>query len=562
MGSAPGIIALGLAIGAVYGGVWAHQFVNFDDPMFLSENTHVIAGLTTGSIRWAWTNKDALLWQPLAWMGHMTVSQFAGMQPAPHLLANLGLHWLNAALLYALLRSLTGAAGRSFAVALLFAVHPANVDTVAWASQLKTTLSTACFLASLLAYTASARRGERFNGGVLLAFALSLLAKPMVLLFPVLLALLDFWPLRQVPPLDRRGWIRWLGPKIPFVVVAVAVVAVTVVPWAATTAVDMDTVHAPEWRRLAAVPGNYLTYLRLCVWPVDLAVLYPEQLDQPPLRVAGATLLLAGISAAAWLTRRRFPALLVGWGWFVVTLLPASGLVRPGQHAVADHYFYVPGIGLFLAAVWLVADLPAVAWRPLRPGLLGAVALVAGWVAHAQVKYWQNSVTLWEHAAAVTPPSPAGQVNLGNALLGAGRDREAERAFNAALGLAGNDFRPYVNLAVIAQRRGDNAGAISLLRQALRLAPAEARILSNLGSLLQDAGQVPEARQLLERAVALRPELAEAQINLGVLLAQTGDLPRALVCFQAAVRLRPDDPVAQQNLQLVLRQLAARPARP
>jgi Flp pilus assembly protein TadD len=381
----------------------------------------------------------------------------------------------------------------------------------------------------------------------------------MVLLFAALLALLDFWPLQTMPPLDRRAasWFRWLGPKLPFVAVAVLVVVVTVVSWATPTAVDMDTVHAPEWRRLAALPCNYFAYLRLCVWPVDLAVLYPEQLDHPPLEVAGASLLLAGMSSVAWRARRRFPALLLGWGWFVVTLLPASGLIRPGQHAIADHYFYVPGIGLFIALVWLVAEVPALAWRPLRPLLLGATALAAGWVAHGQVKYWENSVTLWEHAAAVTTPSPAGHVNLGNALLRAGRDREAEREFNAALALEKTDFRPYVNLAVIAQRRGDTAGAISPLRQALVLAPTDARILSNLGSLLQDSGQPGEARQLLERAVALRPDLPEAQINLGVLLAQSGELSRALACFEAADRLRPGDAAVQQNLRLVRQQLAA-----
>lgn len=554
----PGLawLALTVVIGAIYGGVGGHQFVNFDDPMFLYENNHVRAGLTAEGLRWAWTNKDAVLWQPVAWMGHMLVSALGGMRPAPHLLVNLALHALNAGLLFSVLRVLTGRPGRSFAVALLFAVHPVNVETAAWASQLKSTLSTFFFLLGLLAYAREGEPGGRGRFGVLLAFALSLLAKPMMLFFPVVLALLDFWPLRRLPAAgDRAGWSRWLGGKLPYLILAGVLLGMTLLPWTAPAAADVAPMQAPDWARLRAVPCNYVGYLGLMAWPVDLAVLYPERLDHSTWAVIGSGLLLLAVSAWAWHLRFRIPALLFGWAWFLVTMIPASGLLRAGQHGLADRYLYVPGIGLLVALVWPLADLLAARGRWLRPALLAGAALALGGRAHGQVAYWADSVSLWTHAAAVTPPSAVGYVNLGNALLAAGRDREADAEFVAAIAWEGRDPRPYVNRAVIARRQGDNARAIALLRQALTLAQRDARIYSNLGSLLDDVGDKAEARHLLEQAVQLNPGLVEAQINLGVLLAQAGHLEGARACLEAAARLRPDDPAIKHNLQLVLKQL-------
>lgn len=557
-------LALVVAIAAVYHGVERHHFVNFDDPMYLYENGHVTAGLTAEGLGWAWTSKETLQWQPVAWMAHMLVSEAVGMEPAPHLLVNLLLHALNAGLLFLLLRTLTGAPGRSFVVALLFAVHPVNVETAAWASQLKSTLSTAFCLVGLLAYARQARRGGGFSPIALGALLLSLLAKPMMISFPLLLALVDFWPLQRLPATRGSGagvaWGRWLLEKMPYILVAGVIAMVTALPWGAHS--EMATVHGLEWQRIAALPCNYVRYLGLLFWPVDLAVLYPERLDYPPLLEAGALLLMLGVSIAAWLLRQRQPALLVGWGWFLFTLLPVSGIVQLGPQGLADRYLYVPGIGLLMAVVWLAAGTLEGRGRYWQPVLAGVVAVACGWLARTQVGYWENSLALWSHAAAVTLPSAVRHVNLGNALLGAGRLPAAEAEFAAAIALGGNDPRPYVNLAVIAQQRGDTARAAGLLRHALVLAPTDARILSNLGSLLDDLGKKTEARPLLEKAVQLRPDLAEARINLGALLAQAGELDRALDCFEAAARLKPGDPAVIRNLQLLRQQMAARSAGP
>jgi Flp pilus assembly protein TadD len=553
-------LVLVVVIAAAYLGLERHRFVNFDDPMYLYENGHVTAGLTAEGLRWAWTNKDTLQWQPVTWMAHLLVSEVAGMRPAPHLLANLLLHAVNAGLLFGLLRTLTGASGRSLVVALLFAVHPVNVETAAWASQLKSTLSTAFCLGGLWAYARSARHGGGFSPVALGALLLSLLAKPMMIAFPLLLALVDFWPLQRLPAVRgaAAAWGRWLRGKLPYLVVAGAVALVTALPWGAHP--EMATVTGIEWRRIVALPCNYVRYLGLLFWPADLAVLYPENLAYPPLLSAGALLLMTVISLAAWRLRQRQPALLVGWGWFLFALFPVSGIVRLGPQGLADRYLYVPGIGLLVAMVWLVAGALAGQGRRWQPVVAGCAVMACVWLSHRQVGYWENSLTLWSHTAAVTPPSAVRHINLGNALLNAGRPAEAETEFAAALAFEANDPRPYVNLAIIAQQRGDTVRAAGLLRHALVLAPTDARIHSNLGSLLDDMGEKTEAKTLLEKAVRLRPDLAEAWINLGVWFAQAGEPDRALPCFETAARLKPGDPVVLRNLELLRRQFAERSA--
>ncbi|HRG56536.1 MAG TPA: tetratricopeptide repeat protein, partial [Lacunisphaera sp.] len=341
--------------------------------------------------------------------------------------------------------------------------------------------------------------------------------------------------------------------NLPYAVVAGVIVLVTALPWGAHP--EMATVHGVEWPRLAALPCQYFRYLGLVFWPADLAVLYPEKLDYPPLLEVGALLLLLAITSAAWRWRGRHPALLVGWAWFGLSLFPVSGIVQLGPQGIADRYLYVPGIGLLVAVVWLVADVLPARW-PARVAGVAAAACI--WLAQEQAGHWENSLTLWSHASAVTAPSAIRHINLGNALMLAGRDAEAEARLAAAISLAPRDPRPLVNLAVIAQRHGDAAKAVGLLRQARALAPADARICSNLGSLLDDRGEKAEGRALLETAVQLNPALVEARINLGVVLAQAGELDAALASFEAAARLKPGDPAVMHNLELVRGQIAAR----
>lgn len=558
-GYSSGLVWLLLAgsVAAVYYGVTQHAFVNFDDPMYLYENSRVTAGFTMAGLRGAWTSMDTLQWQPLTWMVHMGVSEFGGMAPGVHLGVNVLLHALNAGLLFLFLRTVTGAAGRSVTVALWFAVHPVNVEVVAWASQLKSTLSTACALVGLLVYVREKQRGGGFSFTALSCLGLSLLAKPMMVSFPLLLLLLDYWPLRRMP--DSRGpgtgadWGRLLAEKLPFLLLAGAVALVTARPLGSPS--ETAALNHLEWARVAAVPWNYAIYLRMLFFPADLAVLYPSRLDYPLLAEVGALVVLMGISVMFWRRRERRPELLFGWGWFVLTALPVSGLLRIGPHDLADRYLYVPGIGVLVAVVWLGADLLQSHAPRLSRTVTVVLALALALGASRQVEYWTDSVALWRRAADVTPPSSTRHINLGNALHGAGLVTEAKEEFDAAIRCEPGNPRPYVNLAVIAQEEGDHATAILLLRQALARAPADARILSNLGSLLDDLARPEEARGLLEQAVRLNPGLPEAWVNLGVLHAKAGEWGPASACFTTALELRPGHPQAVQNLALLRRNI-------
>jgi Flp pilus assembly protein TadD len=548
---------LALALLAVYAQIGGHRFVNFDDPMYLYENGHVTAGLTADGVRWAFTNKDALQWQPLTWLGHMAVYELLGPRPGAHLLVNLALHWLTAGLLWHFLTRATGSAARSFAVALLFALHPVNVETVAWASQLKSTLSTACLIVTLGAYVDYARTRRRASYALAcFALALGLLAKPMLVSVPLVLLLLDAWPLRRAP-WNRAGpaWGAWLVEKIPFALLAFAGVVVNALPWGSHA--DLPTVARMEPARVFHALANTAVYLRKWILPIDLGVLYPERTDWPAgAALAGGALILL-LSAWAWRSRVTQPALALGWGWFVATLLPVSGLVPLGPQAMADRYLYVPGIGLLLAAVWWSADLMAALTSRARVAVLAVVALACAVIAHGQVRFWRDSLTLWQRAASVAPPSATLHLNLGNAFLQSGRPVEAEAEFARSLQFEPQNPRPYINLALIAEQRRNPARALQLLEQARRLSPRDARIFSNRGSLLHDLGRVPEAEASLREALALQPTLVEAHLNLGVVLIDRGDLAGAVRCFEEAARLRPGDAATEHNLKLARAQLAA-----
>lgn len=553
-----GWLGLGLLIVAVFGQIAGHGLVNFDDPMYISENTHVLAGFSAEGFRWAWTNKDALQWQPLAWLGHMAVAAGWGSAPAAHLLANLSLHWLGAGLLWVFLARATGSQGRSFAVALLFAVHPANVETAVWASQLKSTLSTVFLLLALIAYCRYAERGERrWYAAALAANALGLLAKPMLVSLPLLLVLLDFWPLRRWPGrFSAVSWPRWIGEKIPFVSLALAGAIVNAVPWGSHP--ELHTVSRFEPARISHALTNFLFYLRNWIFPVDLGVLYPERATWSFGIVALAIVVLGGISLWVWHRRQTEPVLLVGWGWFVATLLPVSGIVPLGPQAMADRYLYVPAIGLFVALVWTASENWLVARPAAKLAALGAVTGVCAFAAHAQAGFWRDSLTLWQRAGAVAPPSAVMHLNLGEALLARNRLAEAQAEFQRGVQLDPNDSRLYINLAGIAQKRGDGPGALVLLDRAGALAPKDARIFSNRGSLLHDLGRIDEALTALQTALTLQPRLADAHLNLGVLYADRGQLEEAVRSFAEAARLRPGDAAAAHNLTLARAQLAAR----
>ena len=547
-----GWLWLCVAVLLIYAQVATHEFNNYDDTTYITHNPHVTGGLTLQGVQWAFRENTLGMWHPLTGLSHMLDWQLFGAWAGGHLAGNVVLHALNAGLLFVLLRRMTGAGWPSFAVALLFAVHPLNVESVAWASQRKSTLSGLFFLLTLLAW--QRYKSEKSIFAYLLAvgwYALGLMSKPMLVTLPGVLLLLDIWPLHK-EKWTIRSATGLLIEKVPFAVLALAATVMLLNPRGSSLpGLGLESGFSGQrWIRAVA---NLAVYLRRLVWPADLAVLYPHRLTVPLLELLGTLAVLGAMTALAWRGRRP---LLVGWLWFLVMIFPVSGVMPIGPHEQADRYAYLPGIGFFIMVVWLI---PPKFWdRPRWQSgpVIAAVGLVFGVVSWWQAGFWRNSLTLWSRAVALYPPSVVQQVNYGNALSEAGRNAEAERCFELVAGFAPNDPQAFINLATIRNQRGEKEAAMGLLEQALRADPGNAQAHGMLGSFLHDVGRVAKGRQHLETAIKLDPGLGSAHLNLGVLLAQQGDLSDAERCFETAARLLPGDPAAEQNLALVRRQLA------
>jgi tetratricopeptide (TPR) repeat protein len=420
--------ALALLTLAAYLPTLHNGFVNLDDGLYVTGNPHVQQGITGAGVAWALTANVANNWHPLTLLSHLLDCQLFGLDAAGHHATSLLLHLANVVLLFAVLRRLTGAVWRSAAVAALFAVHPAHVESVAWVAERKDVLSALFWLLAMAAYGRYARRPSvgRYLP-VALAMALGLAAKPMVVTLPFALLLLDIWPLERL----GLGWKRLAVEKLPLLALSAASSLVTLHYQRTSLApLGLD----PWSLRLANAAVSYTAYLGKLLLPSNLAVFYPIPLAIPAWKVAGAVALLAILTALAVRTARKAPWLLVGWLWFLGTLVPVIGLVQVGRQAMADRYTYIPSIGLFVAIVWGIAGLVGERRAVLATAAAVVIALlVAGtWM---QAGTWRDSVTLYRHALAVTPDNYLAHLGLAKALVAKGDGAGAAEQYRAALAL-------------------------------------------------------------------------------------------------------------------------------
>ena len=513
------VLALGTLV--LYSPVAQFSFVDFDDDEYVSENPVTQAGLTWQGLQWAFNGIHVGNWHPLSWLSHELDCQLFGLHAGAHHLVNVAFHIANTLLLFALLRGLTGAAGRSAFVAALFAWHPLHVESVAWVAERKDVLSTFFWLLTLMAYARytneaklKTKDAKRFYALALLACAAALLSKPMAVTLPFTLLLLDVWPLGRLTSdgWQVTAWKKLLLEKIPFFLLSLALCAVTFLAQHGAGAVS-----ALAWSiRLANVPVAYLRYLGKTFWPADLAIVYPYVYHWPAATVAGAVLLLALVSALALARVRRQPWFAVGWFWFLGTLVPVIGFVQVGAQAMADRYFYIPSIGLFIALVWGATELCAA--RPNGKFLLSVLggSALAGCVlvTSAQIENWRNSASLFLHALGVTQNNYVADNALGKAF----------------------------------ERAGDNGRALVLYREAVRIEPRYPISQYNLGLALIGFGLQDEALEHLAAAAQLDPRNADAQFNLGIFFSQNQRLPDAVRCFESALAVRPDFAAAHARL--------------
>lgn len=553
-------LALGLIVftGLAYAGVRHHQFLNFDDPSYVTGNPNVLGGLSRDGVTWAFTAAHSGNWHPLTWLSHMSDVSACGLDAGCHHLVNVAFHILSALLLFRFLDSTTRRVWLAAAVAGLFALHPLHVESVAWIAERKDVLSTFWWMVALNIYAGGgARPSPGRLAGLLAASALALLSKPMAVTLPFVLLLVDIWPLRRWnlgaeqperwAELRRRVLVTW-----PVFLMAAAVCVVTF--FVQRQAGAVQSAEAFPWAlRLSNVPVAYATYLLKMIWPVGLAPLYPYPEAIPVLTSLGALALLVATTVVVVRERIRRPVLLVGWLWFIGTLVPVVGLVQVGAQPYADRYTYVPLTGLFLMIVWTMAE---AAGRRMARIVAGACAVLVtallATLTYRQVAVWRDSVTLWTHTVAVTHSNYRAHTNLGFALAEAQSSARAEAAYREALRLKPDypNARNYLGALLVELRRPEEAEIE--LRAALAVRPRFAEAHNSLGLALAAQGKTQSAIASFTEAVRLAPEFGQARNNLGIALAGEGRSAEALAEFEASVRYQPKSAEAHLNLAVAL----------
>jgi protein O-mannosyl-transferase len=553
------VLILLLAILGVYLPVNHFPFLNYDDNDYVTKNDQVKAGINAETIAWAFTTYYAANWHPVTWLSHALDCQVFGLNPAGPHDVNLALHLLTVALLFGVLARVTGNPGRSLMVAALFALHPINVESVAWIAERKNVLSMMFFLLALGAYDWYVRkpRVQRYALSVLL-YALGLMAKPQVITFPFVLLLWDYWPLRRVilpnserevetPPIEaslQQRPLRWLViEKVPLFALSVASAVLTM--WAQRKGAGVDdTAQVVEGLKNAIV--SYVRYLGMALWPARLSPLYPFPASIPAWQVAGAALLLGAITGLVlWFRRYRY--LPVGWFWFLGTLVPMIGIVKVGREALADRYAYLSFIGLFIIFCWGLADCARRLRFSVRWQAAGAVAILLplAVVARRQVSIWDGDLRLWSRALQVTDDNYVAENSLGFAIQDAGQIQQAIPHFLRAIEIEPDYIYPYINLGLYCQRRGDFNGALERYQQAISLTQTghydkwRFFVLTHMASTYASLGDVTQARGCLQQALKLRPDSSQEWMSLGVLAQRSGDTEQAVRAFSRAVRLQP-----------------------
>jgi tetratricopeptide (TPR) repeat protein len=535
--------ALALVTAALYWPITRNGFVNLDDEQYVTANPHVTSGLTWTNVGWAFRSSEAANWHPLTWMSHMIDCDLYGLNPGGHHLTNLLFHVANTLLLFFLLNQMTGAMWRSAFVAAFFAWHPLHVESVAWASERKDTLSTFFFLLTLMAYVRFAEsskvqspKSKVFYILALFFFALGLMSKPVVVTLPFVLLLLDFWPLGRIAScvsqvessnvpifnLQPVACIRLVVEKIPFFILAAAGSVVTFL-----VQQNGGAISASSWGlRLENVVVAYVRYISKLFWPQNLAVVYSYPHQWPVLVAAGAALLLLTWTALTLYRARENPYLPVGWFWFLGTLVPTIGIIQVGAASIADRYTYIPSIGFFIAVVWGANDL-AQRW-PAEGKFLplaGTVALIGCLgVTSIQIGYWHDSEKLFLHALDVTTDNYFVENCLGKVYEKAGRNDHALAHYAHAVKIAPRFPEAQFNLAVSLLALGQTNAALEHLRSAAHLERHDPEIEYELAAYFLHNGSPEDAERALRSALADRPDFPEAKAALDRILAAHSEL--------------------------------------
>ncbi len=585
-------IFLTAATGIAFWQVNHCDFLTYDDKTYVTENAPVLGGLTMEGIRWAFTTQYAEFWHPITWLSHMLDIQLFGLEPRGHHLTNLFFHLANTLLLFLIFSRMTKALWRSAMVAAWFALHPLHVESVAWVAERKEVLSTLFWILAMGAFVLYAeRRGVARYLAVLLFFILGLMAKPMLVTLPFALLLLDYWPLQRLAfkelprqgqgedyntravikgrgksrkqpaagmakkpgplPVQKGIWASlWplLREKIPLI--ALTAPAAVLAYLAQHKGGEIGFAEGfPPLDRVANAFLSYILYAKKTIWPQNLAAFYPFPEVLPLWKIWGSIFVLGVVTFLAIRAAKRFPYLIVGWLWYVGTLVPVIGIVQVGKHGLADRYTYIPLIGLFIMAAWGVPDLLQ-RWRYGKPALWAASGLsilILSMITWTQVGYWRSSVKLFEHAVEVTEPNWNSYVFRGTAYGDAGYYREASADMDRAIKLNPIYSPAYISRAGYQMKMGNHQQALADLNKAIDIYPTYAPAYNNRAVIQINLGNYRQAVEDSRKAIELDPKSAEAYCNRGNAYTRLGDPQLALQDFQKAIELSPKSAVAYAN---------------
>lgn len=566
------IMLLAVLTVAVYSQVAGHGFINMDDAMYVTDNPHVRQGITAQGLSWAFGFADRAYWHPVTWLSHMLDCELFGLEAGMHHLMNVFFHIVNAIILFLALNVMTGTLWRSAFVAGLFAMHPVNVDSVAWIAERKNLLSTLFWMLTLLSYAWYVNRKSVFRYLAIFGlFLLGILSKPMLVTLPFVLLLLDYWPLRRVVPdlgalkgvdTGENRFFRFrladaaklVSEKLPFLVVALLAVHISMVSMRGhVDVISMDVVSMKL--RLENALVSYVHYLGKMIWPWNLTIYYPYPQSIPLAQVLSAGAVIIAVTGAVLAKLRRYPYLAVGWFWYLGTLVPVSGIIQAGLWpAIAERWMYVPGIGLFIMVSWGGRDL----FSQLKSGRqvyryasLAVVVLLA-LLTFRQAGFWKDDFTLFSRAIEVNDRNSLAYGNLADIYLQQGSYDHAFAHYTKALELNPRDSHIHHNFAVALLDMERYGEAVSHLRIAAEKFGHDENLLIGLGTALAKQGDLPGALEWFDKALILNPHNAQTHFKLAVVLGESGRTGDAAEHYREALRLEPNFEQAEKNLEYTL----------
>jgi len=544
------------------------DFIGYDDPFYVTENPNVNDPERQSILR-AFTTTDVANWHPITWLSHMLDCRLFGLESAWHHITNLVLHIANTLLLFLVLKYMTSSVWPSVFVAAVFALHPVHVESVAWVSERKDVLSGFFWMLTMAAYLNYARK-PRLGSYLLVFFALAfgLMAKPMLVTLPFVLLLLDYWPLSRFSRARKKSdptqrdlqaenmkcpqypALRLVAEKVPLLGLALISSIITYTVQQTAGAMNLLENYSVKLRIANALVA-YLRYIGKIFYPRSLAVLYPHPVGSlPAWQPVIALVILVFISVAAVFLARRHRFLLVGWLWYLGTMLPVIGLVQVGNQAMADRYTYLPSIGIFIIVAWAVAELVKKFQLPKVLPAVSATLIVVILVicTRTQVRYWKNSLTLYEHTVAITENNYIMHNNYASALAREGRDDEAVKHFKRAIEINPRYFRAHNGLGNVYLKQGKINPAIDHFSQAIRIKPDYHKALNNMGIALKQQGKTELAIEKWKQALNVKPDYVNAHHSLALAMTEVGRYDEAVKHFKAALQLKPDWPEAHYNL--------------